>query len=194
MAPPGCNSRAMRILPIAPAALALLLAGCGGGTTTTTTGASSAASQNPVKAAFAFARCMRQHGLPNFPDPKVHVSGSGGEQSIAVGFSAGVGASPRFKTAQRACRGVLPGPTQISPAEQHTRAVKLLGFARCMRAHGVSGFPDPTSAGEITQEMLASARINVRAPFVQKAAYACVPAAGGAITAAQIQAAIAHGG
>ena len=113
--------------------------------------------------------------------------------SVMVGIPKGMDASPAFKPAERACRGVLPGPTQLNPAEQHARAVKLVAFARCMRTHGVSSFPDPTSTGQITREMLAAAHVDVRVPSVQKAAYACVPSAGGAITAAQIQAAIAHG-
>ncbi len=46
-----------------------------------------------------FAKCMRSHGVPSFPDP---TEANGGN---AIGF-AGVGAdanSPQFKTAQRAC-------------------------------------------------------------------------------------------
>ena len=191
MAPAACNSRAMRILMTA-SAVALLLAGCGGGTTTSTTDAASAPPQHPAAAAFAYARCMRQHGVPNFPDPRVHVSGS--ETSIAMMVPGSLGASPAFKSAQHTCRGLLPGPAATSPAEQHARSLHLLDFAHCMRAHGVSTFPDPTPSGQITREMLAAAHVDVRAPSVQKAAYACVPSAGGAVTAAQIRAAIAHGG
>jgi hypothetical protein len=135
---------------------------------------------------------MRQHGVPSFPDPKVHVSGA--KDSIAIMVPAGVGTSPRFESAQQACRGVLPGPKDLSPAEQHARTLKLLAFARCMRKHSVSSFPDPTPTGQITQEMLAAAHVDVRVPSVQSAAFACVPSAGGAVTAAQIKAAIAHGG
>jgi hypothetical protein len=46
-----------------------------------------------------FAKCMRSHGVPSFPDPTV---ANGGQ---AIGFG-GVGAdadSSQFKTAQRAC-------------------------------------------------------------------------------------------
>ncbi len=173
-------------------ALALLAAGCGSTSTSSTTTGATASPQNPVTAAFNYSRCMRQHGVPNFPDPKV--SSSGAQHSIAIGITPGVSGSPSFNSAQQACRGVLPGPKDATPAEQHARAVHLLAFARCMRAHGVSGFPDPTATGQITQEMLAAAHVNVRARYVQTAAYACVPSAGGAITAAQIQAAAAHGG
>jgi hypothetical protein len=180
----------MRILLIA-SALALPLAGCGAGSTTSTTNAASARAQNPAAAAFTYARCMREHGVPNFPDPRVHVSGA--QTSIAMIVPGSMGASPAFKSAEKACRGVLPGPKDLSPAEQHARALNLLAFARCMRTHGASRFPDPTPTGQITREMLAAAHVDLRLHSVQTAAYACVPSAGGAITAAQIQAAIAHG-
>jgi hypothetical protein len=180
----------MRILLIC-SALVLLLAGCGGSATTSGTNPASGA-QNPVTAAYTYARCMRQHGVPNFPDPQVRVSGA--EHSIAIAVPAGVGTAPGFKNAQNACRGVLPAPADLSPAEQHARAVNLLAFARCMRTHGVSGFPDPTPTGQITREMLAAAGVDVRLPSVRTAAYRSVPSAGGAVTAAQIQAAIARGG
>jgi hypothetical protein len=172
--------------------LALPLAACGGRTTTGSTNAASGPAQSPVAAAFAYSRCMRQHGVPNFPDPQVHMSG--GKGSIAIGINPGISGTPAFNGAQHACRGILPGPKDLSPAEQHARALNLLAFARCMRTRGVSNFPDPTSTGQITQEMLAAAHVDVRVVSVQRAAYACVPSAGGAVRPAQIQAAIAHGG
>jgi hypothetical protein len=180
----------VRIL-LLTAALATLLIGCGGGTPTSTTSAS-APPQDAAKAAFAYARCMRRHGVQNFPDPQVHVSA--GKVSVAIGINPGVSSSPSFKNAQRACQTILPGPKAVSPAEQHSRELKLLAFARCMRAHEVASFPDPTSSGQITQEMLAAAHVDVRTPHVSKAAYACIPSANGAVTAVQLAAAIAHGG
>lgn len=56
-----------------------------------------------VKQALAFATCMRSHGVPNFPDPKV----KGGSISEAV--PASVGQSPNFQSAQRACQSLVPG-------------------------------------------------------------------------------------
>jgi hypothetical protein len=55
-----------------------------------------------------FAKCMRSHGLPNFPDPK--------ETSGGITFENGNGplpgvqkGSPQFRAAQTACRALLPG-------------------------------------------------------------------------------------
>jgi hypothetical protein len=52
--------------------------------------------------------------------------------------------SPAFKTASSACDKLLPG----SDGHQHLSAqalAQMLKFSECMRAHGVTGFPDPTS-------------------------------------------------
>ena len=55
----------------AAAALALLAAGCGGGGTPGVAGSpsSTTAATTAQNGALAFARCMRSHGLPNWPDP-----------------------------------------------------------------------------------------------------------------------------
>ncbi len=54
-----------------------------------------------------FARCMRSHGVPNFPDPKV-VSSHGGNQEV---YLPGVDVqSPAFQTAANACGGGPKGP------------------------------------------------------------------------------------
>lgn len=69
-------------------------------------GAGSGAPHNlPAKArqaALAHARCMRQHGVPNFPDP----SFSSGGQGLTV-RSGGSGLNPRspaFQAAQKICQ------------------------------------------------------------------------------------------
>ena len=52
--------------------------------------------------ALAMAKCMRAHGVPNFPDPQVTASGGG----VQVRISAGSGvdsSSPAFQKAQTVC-------------------------------------------------------------------------------------------
>ena len=44
-----------------------------------------------------------------------------------------------------------------------------------MRAHGVSAFPDPTSQGQLTLEMVSGAGVDLQAPSVRSAALACCP-------------------
>jgi hypothetical protein len=80
---------------------------------------------------------MRAHGVPNFPDP----SPTGG---LVIPNDINT-ASPAFKSAQQACRG-LAGPGTGPPGSSESRKLQLITLARCMRAHGVPSFPDPTSA------------------------------------------------
>lgn len=55
-------------------------------------------------AALQFSRCMRAHGLPNFPDPQF----SGGKVSMQIGSGTGLDPnSPAFKAAQRACQPLI---------------------------------------------------------------------------------------
>jgi hypothetical protein len=81
---------------------------------------------------------MRSHGVPNFPDP----NGSGG-----INIAAGSGLnpfSPAFEAARSACARFLPNG---GLGNQHPSA-RAMAQARqtseCMRAHGVTDFPDPT--------------------------------------------------
>jgi hypothetical protein len=173
--------------------LALLVAGCGGvSPTTTTTGA--AAGNGPPKeiagSAYRYSACMRNHGVTNFPDPKVHISSSGGSTQVAVMIPAGEANSPQFNAARTACQGILPAPSKSDLAaqaqQQEIHKRDLLAFAHCLRNHGVRGFPDPSSQGQLTLQMVQSAGIDLTAPFVRTAALACVPASNGSITRAAV--------
>lgn len=53
-----------------------------------------------------YSQCMRSHGEPNFPDPKVSANSVG----FSLGPSSGINPhSPQFQTAQKACQSLLPG-------------------------------------------------------------------------------------
>jgi hypothetical protein len=82
---------------------------------------------------------MRSHGVPNFPDPS---TGRG----IQISPSSGINPfSPAFKAAQSQCAKLLPGagPGAHGPPSEEAKQ-QMLATSECMRAHGVSGFPDPT--------------------------------------------------
>ncbi len=49
-----------------------------------------------------FARCMRSHGVPNYPDPKYY---NGGQQVYLPGINP---YAPAFQTAAKACGGFNP--------------------------------------------------------------------------------------
>jgi hypothetical protein len=177
----------MKIVPagVVAASAALLLSACGSSSPTTTT-KGSLSPQNAVSKAYEFAACMRNHGVTDFPDPKVTHNGNGQQIAIRV-----VGPNaPGFKTAQKACAGILPMPSNADlaaqAAAQRAKGQDLLGFARCMRDHGINGFPDPTAQGALTVEMITAAGIDLHAPQVGTAARECIPASHGVITPAAV--------
>jgi hypothetical protein len=166
--------------------LSLLAAGCGGGGSPGVASIRSfstpTATTTPQNGALAYSACMRSHGVPNFPDP---ASGGAITKEAAVRAFKEVSNSQAF-AAQTACRHLQPDGGQLSRAQLAQRLSDLLAFARCIRTHGVQSFPDPTSSGELTHEMLASAGVNVRQPAVLQAADACVGVTHGALTKAAV--------
>lgn len=174
-------------LTLAAAALGLTAAGCG---SQAPTRSGTANAQTPAGGAYAYARCMRGHGVSGFPDP--HVVTHPGSTSISQVAPAGLAASPAFKTAERACAHLQPGPGSARPDRHGPSKPVLLAFARCLRAHGTSNFPDPGAQGQLTQEMIAGAGINIHSPAFFAAARACVGVTHGAITVAQVAALVNH--
>ena len=85
--------------------------------------------------AVAYSRCMRSHGVPEFPDP----ASRGGVPKVTP-RQAGV-SDARFQAAQRACAQLL----QPSQAQLPQIMTGLLNFARCMRSRGIPDWPDPAT-------------------------------------------------
>ena len=171
---------------VAAAAVALALAACGAGSSAAP-GAPSA--QAFTAAAYRFSACMRDHGLPTFPDPSL--TDHDGQQVAYLAPTDAMVASPAYKTANRACQATLPIATSARNTEsQFEREQHILGFARCMRDHEIPKFPDPTAQGQLTLKMLATAGVDLHAPAVISAAKSCLPSADGAITAQEVQRAL----
>lgn len=137
---------------------ALALAACGGpgrpatassGKPATASSGSNSSGQTP---GLAYSKCMRSHKVPNFPDPNVdsgyQVQVSGYHISVTIGSIPGINVqSPAFLAANLACQMLLPGGAQ-APGQTHPTAAamaKARAWAKCMRAHGVPNFPDPTT-------------------------------------------------
>ena len=137
------------------------------GSTTTTPGSSSSTSSaaSTQDGALAFARCMRSHGVPNYPDP----TGSGlvKESLQQLGVS-----SSRFQSASSDCNHLLPnGGSGPNPAQVQQVRAQALQFSECVRSHGVPNFPDPGSDGRIPDP--ASAGIDQGSPKFEAANQAC---------------------
>lgn len=152
--------------------LGLGLAACGGGapsasSSTSDPGASasgasaSAASSDALK----FAQCMRTHGVPDFPDPTV--SGNGGQSSGNLPSNINTNSSS-FQAAEQACQKYVPTANSGSGGQGPNQATQLK-FAECMRSHGVTSFPDPSSNGET----FVGGGVDVHSPTYQAAAQAC---------------------
>src|SRR5262249_61681259 len=117
---------------VAIGACALVAAGCGNGsprgvanlpaTTAATGGTRTPADSRPGGELALYARCMRTHGISNFPDQGAF--GTSTAIRTAKGrmaqISQGEASSPRFQSAQRACAkyyGPSAPATQVSPRE-----------------------------------------------------------------------------
>ena len=190
MPTPHARSRPASLLGVAlGCAILLLIAGCGSSSPKRT---GSGSATNGVSAAFKFASCMRNHGASNFPEPQV--SNRPGGQSISIRVPASLGDSPAFRVAQKACSGILPGPQNGNPVQiaqqQHQREQDLLAFTTCLRSHGLPDFPDPTSQGQLTLDMITSAGVDLHAPQTLTAAKACIGASHGAVTPAAVEQAV----
>jgi hypothetical protein len=127
----------------------------------------------------AFAKCMRGHGVPNFPDPK---SGGNGDIRIQASQRSGSGPSlkingvpvsaPAFQSAQQACKSFLPNggrPPQLSASQRQA----MLQFSQCMRAHGLTNFPDPQFSGGGVGIRLAGGGLDPNSPAFKSAQTAC---------------------
>jgi hypothetical protein len=181
----------MKLLAIT--AVALLVAACGS-TSPKSPSTTGSASNSPAAAALTFATCMRDHGIANFPVPQVTVTTTPGGGSVAIreAAPAGLGGSPKLEAAQNACKGLQQaiGNSVAGPRGPSRQA--FLAFARCLRSHGLSTFPDPDAQGQITGQMITAAGVNTRSPAFVTAARACVGVTHGQITKAMV-AAVASG-
>ena len=176
-------------------ALALLAAGCGGGgsagVASVASSTTTAATTTVQNGAVAFARCMRTHGVPDWPDP----TGSGVFDKAKL-LQLGVSPSRVRAIEERDCNNLLPngGGSQTSPQQTRTQLADELSFARCVRRHGVSRFPDPTVQDGLTVEMVQAQGIDVHSPAVLRVVQACLPASHGALTPAKVREAIDNAG
>jgi hypothetical protein len=172
-------------LALAAIAAATAIAACGSSSSST-----SSADAQPTQAqiqqdqqdAVAFVDCMRSHGVSNIPDPTT--SPRGFKDSLDPNTEH----SPAFRPALTACQHLLPNGGRPNQSAPHSPAqiAAFLSFARCIRNHGFPNFPDPTSSGDLTHEMLASAGINLHQPAVLRAGDACVGVTRGVITKADV--------
>lgn len=142
----------LRLVFAGPAlALAVaVLAGCGGddaakenvasvsGAGATPAASASAATSDPEQGR-KFAACMRENGVPDFPDP-----GADGQFDISQFRDADIDRQ-KLQSAQEACRDLAPNGGQ-RPQMDAAQQEQFRQFAQCMRDNGVD-VPDPDPNG-----------------------------------------------
>jgi hypothetical protein len=131
------------------ASLAVVAFGCGGGSPASAHVASSTTAVTQGNNDLRYSHCIRSHGVPNYPDPSKNGNlPKGGAQTFGA-------SSSQYEAAEQSCRNLLPTggsaslvqclmtgdcpPSVVQPALTEGRK-----FAQCMRAHGVTNWPDPS--------------------------------------------------
>jgi len=201
--PHPLRSYRRRVLAALLAAAALGLAACGGsgsphvaslgkgsgtgrgGTTSTLPDA------NPTRLLDEWATCMRAHGDPDQSDPTIDANNdidvnwnpaiTGGIYGTNKGGQGNAGPGQYCRSYLSAAQRALGGDQQPSASDQAT----LLKYAECMRAEGITDFPDPVN-GTLSLNLGAGADLSPNSPAFQNASNLCaertgahVPGAGG---------------
>jgi len=118
---------------IVAAGTALLAAACGGGTP------GAAPPSRLYQQSLTYSRCMRSHGVPDFP---ILNQGPGGSLDHPASPPAGMLTAPGYDSAFLACLrlAVVGGGSR---ARYQAVAVHALRQAECMRAHRITNYPSP---------------------------------------------------
>jgi hypothetical protein len=167
---PGHRRRAAW-LAVVPAGTVLLAAACGGGSS----GPAASPGDSLYQRSLTYSRCMRAHGVPDFPILK---QGPRGALVHPVSPPAGMLTSPGYDAAFRACLklAVVGGG---SPARYRAMALKGLAQAECMRAHGITSYPSPGALdGGLHEPDATAIGLDTHTPQFAAAARACGMAGG----------------
>lgn len=149
--------------PLGALAAAILLAVACGGTPASDHGPASGNTVLPKMEDYA--KCMRSHGIKDFPDPVSNPDGTGGGFNINGGPGSDLNHNdPRFQAANQACQSLLPQP----PVPSAQRIAGLVKLAACMRTHGFPNFPDPDSSGGFD-----SSKFDTNSPQFESAMQTC---------------------
>ncbi|NJQ03735.1 hypothetical protein [Streptomyces zingiberis] len=170
----------LKTLAVASALLAgALLSGCSDDSSAAPSenagGGASASPGSPFDQALAFSQCMRDNGVPGFPDPQQQ---EGGGIALSPGDGNVDPNSPEFSTAQEACRDKMPqgqlgGGGAGAGGGEPLDSAKVAAWAQCMRDNGLPKFPDPEINGNSLGIDFAGSGINPGDDTFQQARAAC---------------------
>src|SRR6266542_6556860 len=122
-----------RLVPALLVVPLLVLAACG------QSNRSGVTSVDKAAAGRAYAQCIRDNGVPDFPDPDANgqLRGPAHEQE----------SNPRFQAAQEKCRNLAPGGEHQKSDPATVEQMRT--FSQCMRDNGLPDFPDPDPDGRL---------------------------------------------
>jgi hypothetical protein len=163
------------ILAAAATGIVLFAVACGG---TSSAGASTFLGGTYTQAT-AYTKCMRSHGVPQFPAPDSQGNFNNSQiQQLDQN-------DPQERNAFGTCRGLLPNEgtglsvTQLQTMQQQNLR-NAVQAAHCMRSRGIENFPDPagsTSGSGVNWQPVMSAEqaggFNQNSPSYQAAYDAC---------------------
>jgi hypothetical protein len=87
---------------------------------------------------------MRSHGVQHWPDP----DGNGQFAKSKLTLRQLGVVQSQLQAAQRACQHLYPNSGQSSQTGDQTMMSAMFKFARCVRARGVSNWPDPVAESD----------------------------------------------
>ena len=96
--------------------------------------------------ALAFSQCMRENGVPDFPDPNIE----DGRIEMRIGGPDGAGEIDQdaMEKAMKECEDLAPrGGGNFSEEDRQQMQDAFLEYAQCMRENGYD-MPDPDFSGE----------------------------------------------
>lgn len=151
------------VVVVAAAAIVLSLPACSSSSSDSET-----SEDTSERAMLDFARCMRDNGVPSFPDPVAQPDGSFGFERPPRADPAALDAALDSCQAELDATGLTFGSAP-SPDDPEAGDA-LLGFSRCMRENGISEFPDPTPSGGFHGLFDG---VDLQSPRVQQAVQSC---------------------
>jgi hypothetical protein len=167
------DSRARRraVLLAATVGIALLTVACGGSPSSTAFGSSSS-SASPGSSAdaagsqlVAYARCMRAHGVTDYPDSGALTGATPGSDLDP--------SNPTYQAARQACQSLHP-TVHLNQSQAAQNLAAGLEFSKCMRQHGITNYPDPgPHSGPDGGYGINLSGIDMNSPQFQAAKQAC---------------------
>ncbi len=143
---PPCNRARASLGHVKLLALLILAAGCAAVLAACGSSKPEASKKHTdgYRQQYAAARCMRNHGVSNFPDPQAGGGFSVGQTpgNAAITVDGITFSGPAFTRADKVCNplGLSGGRPPISEQQKET----FIDFAECMRRHGLKRWADPT--------------------------------------------------